>query len=68
MKNTSIKEEKNRYPMYSGSCMAIKLLEQVIKIEVIKNTSIKEEKNIYPMYSGSCMTIKLLEQVIKIEV
>ena len=63
MKNTSIKEEKNRYPMYSGSCMAIKLLEQVIK-----NTSIKEEKNRYPMYSGSCMAIKLLEQVIKIEV
>ena len=63
MKNTSIKEEKNRDPMYSGSCMAIKLLEQVIK-----NTSIKEEKNRYPMYSGSCMTIKLLEQVIKIEV
>ena len=34
MKNTSIKEEKNRYPMYSGSCMTIKLLEQVIKTEV----------------------------------
>ena len=63
MKNFSIKEEKNRYPMYSGSCMTIKLLEQVIK-----NTSIKEEKNRYPMYSGSCMAIKLLEQVIKIEV
>ena len=35
MKNTSIKEEKNRDPMYSGSCMTIKLLEQVIIIIII---------------------------------